>query len=128
SAATAGDTYAGRPPPETREPDVVTGTPGARGLARGRARVLRDLRDAGQLRPGEILIATTTSQPWTPLFGIAAGLVTDTGGVLSHTAVIAREYGLPAVVDTRVGTRRIRDGMLLEVDGDRGTVRIVSEA
>jgi rifampicin phosphotransferase len=52
-------------------------------------------------------------------------LVTDTGGVLSHTAVIAREYGLPAVVGTRVGTRRIRDGMLLEVDGDRGTVRIV---
>jgi pyruvate,water dikinase len=54
--------------------------------------------------------------------------VTDAGGVLSHTAVIAREYGLPAVVGTRVGTRRLRDGMLLEVDGDRGTVRIVSEA
>ena len=127
-APTAGNTYAGRQPPETREPNVVTGTPGARGLARGRARVLRDLRDAGQLRPGEILVATTTSQPWTPLFGIAAGLVTDAGGVLSHTAVIAREYGLPAVVGTRVGTRRLRDGMLLEVDGDRGTVRIVSEA
>jgi len=128
SAATTGDTYAGRPPPETREPDVVTGTPGARGLARGRARVLRDLRDAGQLNPGEILVATTTSQPWTPLFGIAAGLVTDAGGVLSHTAVIAREYGLPAVVGTRVGTRRIRDGMLLEVDGNRGHVRIVNDA
>jgi pyruvate,water dikinase len=128
SGADAGDTYAGRPPPETREPDVVTGTPGARGLARGRARVLRELRDAGRLRPGEVLVATTTSQPWTPLFGIAAGLVTDAGGVLSHTAVIAREYGLPAVVGTRVGTRRIRDGMLLEVDGDRGTVRIVAES
>lgn len=127
-AAATGDTYAGRTPPETREPDVVTGTPAARGLARGRARVLRDLRDAGQLQPGEILVATTTSQPWTPLFGIAAGLVTDAGGVLSHTAVIAREYGLPAVVGTRVGTRRLRDGMLLEVDGDRGQVRIVPEA
>jgi pyruvate,water dikinase len=126
--APANDPYAGRTPPGTREPDVVTGTPGARGLVRGRARVLRDLRDAGQLRPGEILVATTTSQPWTPLFGIAAGLVTDAGGVLSHTAVIAREYGLPAVVGTRVGTRRIRDGMLLEVDGDRGTARIVAEA
>lgn len=122
------DAYAGGTPPETREPDVVTGTPGARGLARGRARVLRDLRDAGRLRPGEILVATTTSQPWTPLFGIAAGLVTDAGGVLSHTAVIAREYGLPAVVGTDVGTRRIRDGMLIEVDGDRGQVRIVHEA
>ncbi|MFN2323840.1 MAG: PEP/pyruvate-binding domain-containing protein [Trueperaceae bacterium] len=122
------DAYAGRTPPETREPDVVTGAPGARGLARGRARVLRDLRDTGQLRPGEILVATTTSPPWTPLFAIAAGLVTDTGGVLSHTAVIAREYGLPAVVGTGVGTRRLRDGMLLEVDGDRGQVRIVHEA
>jgi rifampicin phosphotransferase len=127
SAAPEPDTYAGRLPPETREPDVITGTPGARGLARGRARVLREVRDAGQLRPGEILVATTTSQPWTPLFAIAAGLVTDAGGVLSHTAVIAREYGLPAVVGTRAGTRRIRDGMLLEVDGDRGLVRIVDE-
>ena len=124
----AGDTFFGRPPPETREPDVVTGNPGSSGRARGRARVLRDLNDAGDLEPGEILVATTTSQPWTPLFGIAAALVTDTGGVLSHTAVVAREYGLPAVVGTRVATRRIRDGMLLEVDGDRGTVRIVSEA
>ncbi len=125
AAAGSGDSYGGHLPRETRDPDVLTGTPGAHGLARGRARVLRDLRDAGQLRPGEILVATTTSQPWTPLFGIAAGLVTDAGGVLSHTAVIAREYGLPAVVGTRVGTRRIRDGMLLEVDGDKGSVRIV---
>jgi rifampicin phosphotransferase len=128
AAAAAGNAHDGRTPPETREPDVVTGNPGAAGLVRGRARVLRDLRDAGLLRPGEVLVATTTSQPWTPLFGIAAGLVTDTGGVLSHSAVVAREYGLPAVVGTRVGTRRIRDGMLLEVDGDRGTVRIVAEA
>lgn len=128
AAAAAGNPSDGRTPPETRDPDVVTGDPGARGVARGLARVLRDLNDAGNLRPGEILVATTTSQPWTPLFGIAAGLVTDTGGVLSHSAVVAREYGLPAVVGTRVGTRRIRDGMLLEVDGDRGRVRIVHEA
>ncbi len=128
AAASAGNDLAGRPPAETREPDVVTGNAGSRGRARGRARILRDLNDAGALRPGEVLVATTTSQPWTPLFGIAAGLVTDAGGVLSHTAVVAREYGLPAVVGTRIATRRFRDGMLLEVDGDRGTVRIVSEA
>ena len=128
AAAAAGNASDGRTPPETREPDVVTGDPGARGVARGRARVLRDLHDAGNLRPGEVLVTTTTSQPWTPLFGIAAALVTDTGGVLSHSAVVAREYGLPAVVGTRVGTRRIRDGMLVEVDGDRGRVRIVQEA
>jgi rifampicin phosphotransferase len=74
-----------------------------------------------------VLVATTTSQPWTPLFASAAALVTDTGGVLSHTAVVAREYGLPAVVGTRVATRRLRDGMLIEVDGDRGLVRILAE-
>ena len=128
AAAAAGNDLAGRPPAKSREPDVSAGNAGSRGLARGRARVLRDPSHAGALRPGEVLVATTTSQPWTPLFGIAAGLETDAGGVLSHTAVIAREYGLPAVVGTRVGTRRLRDGMLLEVDGDRGQVRIVREA
>lgn len=128
AAASAGNDLAGRPPAETREPDVVTGNAASRGVARGHARVVRDLNDAGALQPGEVLVATTTSQPWTPLFGIAAALVTDTGGVLSHTAVVAREYGLPAVVGTRIGTRRLRDGMLLEVDGDRGTVRIVADS
>lgn len=127
TVAAGGDDFFGRTPPTTTEAGVVTGNPGSSGTVRGRARVLRRLSDAGRLEPGEVLVATTTSQPWTPLFAIAAALVTDTGGVLSHTAVVAREYGLPAVVGTGVATSVLRDGMLLEVDGDRGWVQIVDD-
>lgn len=104
---------------------ILTGTPGSSGVARGRARVIRTLADAGRLEAGEVLVAPTTSQPWMPLFAAAAALVTDTGGVLSHTAVVAREYHLPAVVGVAGATRALRDGMMVEVDGDRGLVRIV---
>jgi rifampicin phosphotransferase len=127
-AAAAGDDFHGRPPPASDDPDTVTGTPGSAGVARGRARVVRSLDDAIGLVPGEVLVAPTTSQPWMPLFATAAALVTDTGGVLSHTAVVAREYQLPAVVGTVVGTSTLRTGMLLEVDGTAGRVRILEAA
>lgn len=65
--------------------------------------------------------------PWTPLFGTAAAVVTDSGGVLSHSAVVAREYRIPAVVGTGNATTTFRDGQLLEVDGNAGTVRVVVE-
>ena len=108
---------------------ILTGTAGSAGIARGPARVLRSLADAARLRPGEVLVTPTTSQPWMPLFATAIALVTDTGGILSHTAVVAREYRLPAVVGVRDASRTLRDGMLLEVDGARGLglVRIVDE-
>jgi rifampicin phosphotransferase len=121
----AGNDFFGRPPPPAPSPDVVTGTPGSAGVARGRARVVRSFDGSVRLLPGEVLVAPTTAQPWMTLFSTAAALVTDTGGMLSHTAVVAREYRLPAVVGTVVGTSTIRDGMLLEVDGDRGLVRIL---
>jgi rifampicin phosphotransferase len=127
-ATTAGNDFHGKPPPASDDPDTVTGTPGSAGVARGRARVVRSLDDAIGLVPGEVLVAPTTSQPWMPLFATAAALVTDTGGVLSHTAVVAREYRLPAVVGTVVGTSRLRTGMLLEVDGTAGRVRILEAA
>jgi phosphohistidine swiveling domain-containing protein len=126
--APAGNDFTGTPPPPAPSADVLPGTPGSSGVARGLARVVRTLDDAILLRPGEILVAPTTSQPWMTLFSTAAALVTDTGGVLSHTAVVAREYGLPAVVGTVHATTVLRDGMLLEVDGDRGLVRIVAES
>ena len=106
---------------------ILTGTAGSAGVARGPARVLRSLADAARLRPGEVLVTPTTSQPWMPLFATAIALVTDTGGILSHTAVVAREYRLPAVVGVRDASRTLRDGMLLEVDGARGLVRVVDE-
>jgi len=94
-------------------------------VARGRARVLRSLDQLGELRPGEVLVAPTTGQAWTPLFATAAGLVTESGTLLSHAAVIAREYGLPAVVALTRATDLIPDGALVEVDGGAGVVRLL---
>jgi pyruvate,water dikinase len=88
------------------------------------ARVALTLADAADLQPGEVLVCPTTAPPWTPLFATAAAVVTDTGGILSHCAVVAREYGIPAVVGTGVATKRIRTGQRVTVDGSAGTVTI----
>jgi pyruvate,water dikinase len=74
------------------------------------------------LRPGDVLVATTTTPAWTPLFRGIAALVTETGGILSHAAVVAREYGLPAVVGVPGATTTLVDGQRIRVDGDRGVV------
>ena len=105
--------------------DELRGTAASAGVARGRARVLRSLDQLGELRPGEVLVAPTTGQAWTPLFATAAGLVTESGTLLSHAAVIAREYGLPAVVALTRATDLIPDGALVEVDGGAGVVRLL---
>jgi phosphohistidine swiveling domain-containing protein len=117
----------GGPPKVSQDPSVIVGTPGSAGVARGRARVLRSLGDADRLGAGEVLVTETTAPPWTPLFARAAAIVTDSGGLLSHCAVVAREYGLPAVVGTKMATAAIRDGQLVEVDGDAGTVRLLPD-
>lgn len=83
------------------------------------------MSEATRLQPGEVLVAPVTAQTWTPLFATAAALVTDHGGMLTHSAVVAREYGLPAVVAVGNATATLRDGMLVEVDGDRGIVQII---
>ena len=118
----------GAPPQASESSREVVGMPGSPGTVTARARVLRSLDEAGSLAPGEVLVAPTTSPPWTPLFQIAAAVVTDVGGVLSHCAVVAREYKIPAVVATHVATASIADGDLVEVDGDAGVVRIVAPA
>jgi rifampicin phosphotransferase len=112
-------------PATPEEPGIVRGASGSAGTATGVARVVRSLADASRLKPGEILVAETTAPPWTPLFRVAAAVVTDTGGILSHSAVVAREYGIPAVVGAGRATTAIADGDVVEVDGDAGTVRIV---
>jgi phosphohistidine swiveling domain-containing protein len=112
-------------PAPSSEPGVVTGAAGSAGRVTGVARVVRSLAEAGALAPGEVLVAETTAPPWTPLFGIAAAVVTDTGGILSHSAVVAREYGIPAVVGADNATAVIADGDVVEVDGEAGTVRVV---
>jgi pyruvate,water dikinase len=109
------------------EINKVKGLPGSAGVARGTARVIRSLAEAGKLQPGDVLVAVSTEPPWTPLFATASAVVTDSGGVLSHSAVVAREYRIPAVVGTGHATSTFHDGQLLEVDGNAGTVRVVVE-
>jgi pyruvate,water dikinase len=103
----------------------IHGSSGSAGTVRGTARIISSISEAGRLQPGDILVAETTAPPWTPLFATVAAVVTDTGGVLSHCAVVAREYGIPAVVGTQTATIAIKDGDTIEVDGDAGIVRIV---
>jgi pyruvate,water dikinase len=111
---------------ENDEVVILTGNGGSAGVARGPARILRTLNDADRLKPGDVLVARTTMPPWTPLFAVASALVVEVGGILSHPAVTAREYGLPAVLNVRGATTRLHDGQLVEVDGTRGRVRLLS--
>lgn len=119
-----GKYFGGAPKPQGN-PNVLRGNAGSPGTARGPAKVIRSLAEASKLQKGDVLVAGTTAPPWTPLFATAAAIVTDTGGVLSHCAVVAREYQIPAVVGTGTATDQIQDGQLLEVDGDAGIVRVV---
>jgi len=114
--------YLGTPP---RPADGIAGSPGAPGRARGPARVVRDLDDAGRVTYGDVLVVPTTTPAWTPLFGTVAAVVTEAGGVLSHAATVAREYGIPAVVGAVGATARIPDGRRVEVDGAAGLVRLL---
>jgi pyruvate,water dikinase len=117
--------FFGGPPPASDAPNVLKGYAGAPGKVTGTARVIQSLDEAGRLQRGDILVTATTAPPWTPLFATAAAIVTDTGGILSHCAVVAREYRIPAVVGTARATAMIRDGSLIEVDGDTGTIRMM---
>ncbi|MBM4416399.1 MAG: pyruvate, phosphate dikinase, partial [Chloroflexi bacterium] len=82
------------------------------------------LADAARLAPGDVLLAPAAAPVWTPYYAIAGSLVTDAGGALSHAAIVAREYGLPAVVGTGDATLRIPDGAIVVVDGTAGTVTV----
>ena len=110
-----------RPPPNGA---MLHGSACSPGLVRGPARVVRRIEDAGRVRPGDVLVAPFTDPGWTPLFPRLAAVVTETGGLLSHAAVIARECGIPAVLAVPNATRTIHDGDVVEVDGHRGTVQL----
>jgi rifampicin phosphotransferase len=117
--------FLGAEPPTRGGDAVIRGSCGSPGKARGLARVIRSLADAGKLQPRDVLVVPTTAPPWTPLFATAVAVVSDTGGILSHCAVVAREYGIPAVVGTGNATALLKDDQLIEVDGDAGTVQLV---
>src|SRR4029077_6423236 len=96
---------------------ILKGTSGSPGVARGPARVVHDVSEFGKLRAGDVLVAPVTNPAWTPLFQRAVAVVVDTGGVASHAAIVAREYGVPAVMGTMNGTTELKDGQWIQVDG-----------
>jgi len=119
-----GSSHGYRPREAAATDEVLRGSACSPGLVRGPARVVRRIEDAGRIRPGDVLVAPFTDPGWTPVFPRLAAVVTETGGLLSHAAVIARECGIPAVLAVPDATRVIRDGDVVEVDGHRGTVRL----
>ena len=102
----------------------LRGAPASRGQVTGPARLIRNPEEGALLRPGDILVCVMTTPSWTPLFSIAAGIITETGGALSHPAITAREYGIPAVVAVPDATTRIRDGQIVTIDGGKGIVAL----
>jgi pyruvate,water dikinase len=104
---------------------ALIGLPVSRGTVEGRARVILDLAEA-EFEPGDILVTVYTDPSWSPLFVAIEGLVTEVGGLMTHGAVIAREYGLPAVVGVEHATRLIRDGQRIRVHGADGFVEILA--
>lgn len=134
--------WIGTPPPEDERPppsaggswyyqglpiqgtNLLRGLPGSPGTVVGRARIVHSTEEFSKVQPGDILVCPSTLPPWTPLFSIIGGMVTNTGAALQHDAIIAREYGIPAVVGTKVATKMITDGQLIGVDGTEGLVRL----
>ena len=106
--------------------DVLQGVAGCPGKVTGRARVILDPTDPGALEPGDILIAPQTDPSWTPLFMSAGGVIVNVGGQISHSIIVSRELGLPCIVSVTGATTKIPDGAIVELDGDTGTVTIVS--
>jgi pyruvate,water dikinase len=123
--------------PQTRDRDAVvegfygsegsalSGAGASAGTAEGVARIVAGPDDFSRVQAGDVLVATTTTPAWTPLFPALAALVTETGGILSHAAVVAREYRLPAVVGATGATAAIPDGRRVRVDGSRGVVTLL---
>jgi pyruvate,water dikinase len=106
----------------THSPALLTGRGASRGSAAGPVRLVLGPQDFGLLQPGEVLVCPYTNPAWTPLFQRAAAVVVDTGGIGSHAAIVAREYGIPAVMGTGEGTRLLRNGQQVVVDGTLGQV------
>jgi pyruvate,water dikinase len=104
--------------------DVIKGVGASPGRISGPARVIHGPQEFGQMRQGDILVARITTPAWTPLFALASGVVTDVGGPLSHSSIVAREYHIPAVLGTGVATARLHSGQHITVDGDTGQVSL----
>lgn len=104
---------------------TIVGMPASAGRATGKVRLVQSPADFNRLQPGEVLVAPTTAPAWTPLFARAVAVVTDGGSVAAHASLVAREYGIPAVVATGDATQRLHDGQLVTVDGTLGRVDLL---
>jgi pyruvate,water dikinase len=107
--------------------ETLQGLAVSSGIAQGVARVVERIDDIWKIRPGEILVCDHLDPGWTPVFVVVKGVVSNTGGLLSHASIVAREYGLPVVANVSRATVLIRDGQRIMVDGNRGTVKIIDE-
>jgi phosphoenolpyruvate synthase/pyruvate phosphate dikinase len=119
-----GEIIAGKYKRENLPADAIIGLPVSSGVIEGRARVILNIEDA-DLQEGDILVTAFTDPSWTPLFVSIKGLVTEVGGLMTHGAVIAREYGLPAVVGVENATSLIKDGQRIRVNGTDGFIEIL---
>jgi pyruvate,water dikinase len=111
---------------QTDGDNELTGFAASPGIVEGVARVVATVDDIARVKDGDILVCAVTAPSWAPIFGRIKGAVSDIGGTMSHAAIVAREYGLPAVVGTGNGTKRIKDGQRIRVDGAAGRVSILS--
>jgi len=108
------------------EEKILYGLAASRGLYEGPARRVSSPSDFGRIAKGDVLVTESTTEAFNILLPLLGGIVTDNGGLLSHAAIVSREYGIPGVVGTRDATERIADGMLVRVDGDAGEVAVLS--
>jgi len=104
----------------------IRGFPAAKGIVEGVARVITTVGDLHLVEPGEILVCGGTTTEWTPAFGIITACVCDTGGSLTHAAIVSREYGIPCVVGTAIATQVVKTGDRVRVDGRAGTVQVLA--
>jgi phosphohistidine swiveling domain-containing protein len=116
--------FFGAPVEPSADPSVLQGIAASPGTVTGTAKVVKTLDEASKLAKGDIMVCEMTLPPWTPLFSTVSAVVADTGGILSHCAIVAREYRIPCVCGTGVGTVTIKDGQTVTVDGSKGIVRI----
>ncbi|MBI5444046.1 MAG: hypothetical protein HY900_22910 [Deltaproteobacteria bacterium] len=121
-----GDGEGPESPPEGRPGEVLTGAGACGGRIEARATVLKEVSQADRLEAGDVLVTRQTDPGWTPVFFVVGGLVVERGGMLSHGAILAREYGIPTVVGVRDATQRIRSGQKVLVDGEAGRVELLA--
>jgi phosphohistidine swiveling domain-containing protein len=117
----------GVPLPLAEDPMLLVGYGASPGIVQGPVKVLRSVREVTKLEPGDILVTSMTTPVWTPVFAIAAGIITDSGGMLSHPAIVAREMGIPAVVGAGLASFVLRDGQHVLLNGTTGQVQILEQ-